>query len=58
MDKIKNIKKKFCLFIGMLGLILPLITHISLWSFGFISGFGLAGWMLLPDEKEDNNELK
>ena len=54
MDKIKNIKKNFCLFVGVLGLILPLITHISLWSFGFISGLGLAGWMLLPNKGENN----
>lgn len=51
MDKIKNIEKKFCLLIGFTGLILSLITHISLWSFGFISGLGFTGWMLLPDKK-------
>ena len=57
MDKIKNVEKKFCLLIGFIGLILPLITHISLWSFGFISGLGFAGWMLLPDKsKEDKGE--
>lgn len=57
MDKIKNIEKKFYLLIGFVGLILPLITHISLWSFGFISGLGFAGWMLLPDKnKEDKGE--
>lgn len=57
MDKIKNIEKKFCLLIGFVGLILPLITHISLWSFGFISGLGFAGWMLLPDKnKKDKGE--
>lgn len=54
MDKIKNIEKKFCLLIGFVGLILPLITHISLWSFGFISGLGFAGWMLLPDKSKEN----
>ena len=53
MDKIKNVEKKFCLLIGFTGLILPLITHISLWSFGFISGLGFAGWMLLPDKNKE-----
>ena len=57
MDKIKNIEKKFCLFVGLVGLVLPVMFHISLWSFGFMSGLGLAGWMLLPDKKEsDSNE--
>ena len=59
MDKIKNIEKKFCLLIGLVGLVLPVMFHISLWSFGFMSGLGLAGWMLLPDKKEsDSNESK
>ena len=53
MGRIKNIKKKFCLFVGLVGLVLPVMFHISLWSFGFMSGLGLAGWMLLPDEKEE-----
>lgn len=49
----KRIEKKFCLVIGLAGLILPLITHYSCWSFGFIGGLGLAGWMLLSDDKEE-----
>lgn len=57
MDKIRNIEKKFCLFISLVGLVLPVMFHISLWSFGFMSGLGLAGWMLLPDKKDsDRNE--
>ena len=56
MFKIKNIKKKFCFVIGLFGLVIPLITHLSLWTFGFMAGSGFAGWMLLPDEKEDNNK--
>ena len=57
MDKIKNIEKKFYLLIGFAGLILPVITHISLWSFGFISGLWFAGCMLLPDKsKKDKGE--
>lgn len=52
MSRIKNIKKKFCLFVGLVGLVLPVMFHISLWYFGFMSGLGLAGWMLLLDEEE------
>lgn len=51
----KSIKKTFCLICGLFGLILPLITHISLWSFGFISGLGLAGWMLLSDDDKEEH---
>ena len=59
MCKIKNIEKKFCLFISLVGIVLPVMFHISLWSFGFMSGLGLAGWLLLPDKKEsDSNESK
>lgn len=54
MSEIKNLKKSFCLVIGIIGLVLPVITHLSLWSFGFMAGLGFAGWMLLPDKKEDN----
>lgn len=53
MGRIKNIEKKFCLMIGLTGVVLPIITHISLWSFGFIAGLGFAGWMLLPDKSND-----
>lgn len=49
MDKVKNFEKKACLIIGLFGLILPLLTHYSCWSFGFICGIGLAGWKLLPE---------
>lgn len=52
MDKIKNIEKKFCLMVGLFGLTLPLISHYSCWSFGFMSGLGIAGWMLLPDKEK------
>lgn len=52
MDKIKNIKKKFCLLMGFTFLMLPLITPCSYFSFGFVSGLGFAGWMLLPDEED------
>ena len=47
-----NIAKKFCLFVAIVFMILSLTTHISCFSFGFMAGIGLAGWMLLPDEKE------
>ena len=48
----ENIEKKFCLFIAFVFMILSLTTHISCFSFGFMVGIGLAGWMLLPDKKE------
>ena len=51
--KIYKIKKKFCLIVGILFLILSLITHTSCFTFGFISGIGLAGWKLLPDKEGD-----
>ncbi len=44
-------KKYFCLFIGVFFLLITFITHTSLFSFGFISGAGLVGYMLLNDEK-------
>lgn len=43
--------KRFCLFIAVVFMILSLTT-VSCFSFGFMVGMGLAGWMLLPDRKE------
>jgi len=57
MSEIKSIKKCFCLVIGIIGVVLPVITHISLWSFGLMAGLGLAGWMLLPDKKENEETI-
>jgi capsule polysaccharide export protein KpsC/LpsZ len=51
LSSIKNIDKKFCLLVGMIFLILSLVTHISCFSFGFMSGIGVAGWMCLPDKE-------
>ena len=53
MDKVKNIERKFCLIIGVTFLILSLVTHISCFTFGFMSGICLAGWMLLPYKERE-----
>lgn len=52
----KNIEKKFCLFIGMFFLFIPIIipTHELDFNFGFVSGLGFAGWMALPDKERGN----
>ncbi len=51
LNSIKNIDKKFCLLVGVVFLILSLVTHISCFTFGFMSGIGVAGWMCLPDKE-------
>lgn len=56
MNKIKNIEKKFCLIIGLFGLMLPIIANISCWSFGFIGGMGIAGWLLYPSNEDNEDE--
>lgn len=58
MDWIDNIPRYSCLFIGLAFLLLSVITHISCFSFGFMSGIGFAGWMLLTNKnEEDEDEL-
>ena len=51
LNSIKNIDKKFCLLVGVVFLILSLVTHISCFTFGFMSGIGVTGWMCLPDKE-------
>ena len=46
MSKFKSFKKCLFLVIGILGLILPVITHLSLWTFGAMAGVGLTYWIL------------
>lgn len=51
---IKISKKEICLVMAVIGFILPIVTHLSLWSFGFLAGLGYAGWMCLSDDDKKN----
>lgn len=58
MNKMRNIEKKFFLILGMFFLILSIATHVSCFTFGFMSGIGLTGWILLPKGKGDTYDFK
>lgn len=54
MHKIKNLKKKFCLLIALIGSLIPMTTCVYDFNFNFLTGLGLIGWILLPDEDINN----
>lgn len=54
LDKIKNIEKKYSLLVFLFFTFIPMAVGLDYdcWQFGFASGLGLAGYLLLPDKEK------